>query len=44
MIIAGFICGGILLAFPFLAKTASFTMFGTAPSVTGEQQQMKFDK
>ncbi|MGY8607176.1 hypothetical protein ACTVH1_16010 [Gluconobacter cerinus] len=44
MIIAGFICGGILLAFPFLAKTASFKMFGTAPSVTGEQQQMKFDK
>ncbi|MBF0871585.1 MULTISPECIES: hypothetical protein [Gluconobacter] len=44
MIIAGFICGGILLAFPFLAKTASFTVFGTAPSVTGEQQQMKFDK
>ena len=44
MIMAGFICGGILLAFPFLAKTASFTMFGTAPSVTGEQQQMKFDK
>ncbi|MCI1374172.1 MAG: hypothetical protein LKH33_08550 [Acetobacter sp.] len=44
MIIAGFICGGILLVFPFFAKTASFTMFGVAPSVTGEQQQMKFDK
>lgn len=44
MIIAGFICGGILLAFPFLAKTASYTIFDQAPSVTGDQAEMKFDK
>ena len=44
MVLAGFICGGLLLAFPFVAKTASFTVFGQGPSATGAQQQMQFNQ
>jgi hypothetical protein len=44
MVLAGFICGGLLLAFPFVARTASFTVFGQGPSATGAQQQMQFNQ
>lgn len=44
LMVAAGVLGGVLLAFPFLAKTASFTLFNQGPTVTGEQQQMKFDK
>lgn len=44
MVLAGFLCGGLLLAFPFVVKTATFTVFGQGPSATGAQQQMQFNQ
>lgn len=44
MVIAGLVCGGLLLTLPFLAKTATFTLFDQSPAVTGEQKQMLFDQ
>lgn len=43
--IAGaFICGGFLIGFPYLVRTASFSFWGAATTVTGEQRMMQFDK
>lgn len=43
--IAGaFLCGGFLIGFPFAVRTASFTFWNAATSVTGEQRMMQFDK
>ncbi|MBB2164482.1 hypothetical protein HLH26_08000 [Gluconacetobacter sp. 1b LMG 1731] len=44
MLVAAGVLGGVFLAFPFFAKTASFTIFNSGPTVTGEQQQMRFDR
>lgn len=44
MVLAGLVCGGLLLTLPFLAKTATFTLFDQSPAVTGEQKQMLFDQ
>lgn len=42
--IVGLFLSGAMLSLPFIAKTASSTLFGSAPSVTGENQKMMFDK
>lgn len=44
VVLAGFVVAGLLLALPFVAKTATFTLFGQGPSVTGAQQQMQFNQ
>lgn len=43
-IVGALAAGTILIGFPFLVKTASFTAWDANTSVTGEQKMMKFDK
>lgn len=43
-IVAGALCGAILVGFPFYVKTASFTIWDATSTVTGEQKMMTFDK
>ncbi|WP_338333636.1 hypothetical protein [Acetobacter sp. LMG 32666] len=43
--IAGaFLCGGFLIGFPFVVRTASFTFWDATTVVTGEQHKMQFDQ
>ncbi|MFT8932334.1 MAG: hypothetical protein ABF976_11825 [Acetobacter syzygii] len=43
-ILGALAAGTILIGFPFLVKTASFTVWEANTSVTGEQRMMKFDR
>ena len=43
-IVSALAVGAILVGFPFLVKTASFSFWGANTSVTGEQRMMMFDK
>ena len=44
LVLAGFVCGALLLSFPFLAKTASLSVFSGGVQATGDQKMMKFDQ
>ncbi|MCP1242780.1 hypothetical protein GOB86_10450 [Acetobacter lambici] len=43
-IASAFLCGGFLIGFPFVVRTASFSFWNTTTTVTGEQRMMQFDK
>lgn len=39
-----FLCGTMLIGFPFLVRTASLSFWNESPTVTGEQRMMMFDR
>ncbi|MFT8369758.1 MAG: hypothetical protein ABF719_10855 [Acetobacter sp.] len=39
-----FLCGTMLIGFPFLVRTASLSFWSEGPTVTGEQRMMMFDR
>lgn len=43
-IASAFLCGGFLIGFPFVVRTASFTFWDATTVVTGEQRKMQFDQ